>query len=196
MTNAERSLQTKQALANALKKAMEKKSLSKISVAELVKTCNLNRKTFYYHFQDIYDLLKWTLDQEAVDVLKNFDLVNHTEAAIRFVMDYIDANQYIINGAFDTLGYEAVKHFFYQDLFSAVLSVIDQSEKDLNLQIDSDFKHFLASFYTEATAGLIINWAKKTISQDKETVLKDLLSIYKISIPAILENKTRLIFPT
>ena len=23
----------------------------------------MNRKTFYYHFEDIYDLLKWTFEQ-------------------------------------------------------------------------------------------------------------------------------------
>ena len=46
------------------KKAMEKKTLSKITVSELIAECNVNRKTFYYHFDDIYALLKWTLEEE------------------------------------------------------------------------------------------------------------------------------------
>ena len=87
MTNEEMSLKTKRALADALKTAMKTKKLSKITVSELICACNINRKTFYYHFQAIYDLLKWMLEQEAIAAVNNFDLVVHTEAAIRFVMD-------------------------------------------------------------------------------------------------------------
>ena len=41
---------------------MEKKPLSKITVSEIIADCNVNRRTFYYHFDDIYALLKWVLD--------------------------------------------------------------------------------------------------------------------------------------
>ena len=50
MKNEEISLQTKKALSQSLKKAMEKKPFSKITVSELIKDCNINRNTFYYHF--------------------------------------------------------------------------------------------------------------------------------------------------
>lgn len=90
MTNEELSLRTKQMLADALKAAMKTKKLSKVTVSELISACNINRKTFYYHFQDIYALLKWTLEQEAIDVIKKFDLIVNTEEAIRFVMDYAE----------------------------------------------------------------------------------------------------------
>ena len=103
---------TKLALANALKKLLQKKFLDDITVKELVEECEVNRQTFYYHFQDIYDLLKWTLEQEAIEVVKNFDLVVNTEEALRFVMDYVDKYKHIINGAFDSMGYEEIKRFF------------------------------------------------------------------------------------
>ena len=65
------SLNTKKMLSGALKNAMKSKSLSKITVSELIEACGVNRKTFYYHFQDIYDLLKWTLEQEELRLLKS-----------------------------------------------------------------------------------------------------------------------------
>ena len=69
-------LNTKKTLSALLKKCMERKPLSKITVTDIVNECGLNRKTFYYHFRDVPDLLKWTLEQEAVDVVKKFDLMN------------------------------------------------------------------------------------------------------------------------
>lgn len=189
MTNEEMSLKTKRALADALKTAMKTKKLSKITVSELICACNINRKTFYYHFQDIYDLLKWMLEQEAIEVVKNFDLVVNTEEAIRFVMDYVEKNDYIINGAFDSMGYEEIKRFFHNDFFSVIYAAIGSGETKLNVQLDPQFKQFLAEFYTEASAGILIEWTKNRITQDKETVLQNILSIFTISLPAILKEK-------
>lgn len=47
------SLNTKRTLAESLKKLMKTKSFSKITVSEIIADCGLNRKTFYYHFEDI-----------------------------------------------------------------------------------------------------------------------------------------------
>ena len=50
----------------------------------------MNRKTFYYHFEDIYALLHWMLQEEAIEVVRNFDLLVDYEDAIIFVVDYIE----------------------------------------------------------------------------------------------------------
>ena len=92
MRHEEISLQTKKALAEALKRAMKQKPFQKITVSELIQDCQINRKTFYYHFDDIYALLKWMLEQEAIEVVKQFDLLVDYEEAIHFVMDYIEQN--------------------------------------------------------------------------------------------------------
>ena len=190
MTNEELSLKTKQSLAQALKQEMKHKQLSKITITELCDVCQINRKTFYYHFEDIYDLLKWTLEQEAIEVVKNFDLVVNTEEALRFVMAYADENKDIINGALDSMGHEEIQRFFYNDLFDVIYGAIEEGEYDLKIVVDPQFKNFLAAFYTEASAGILIEWVKNRMKQDKETVIKSLLSIYTVSIPAVLlENK-------
>ena len=61
------SLRTKELLASALRRQMEKKPLSRITVSDIMAETGLNRKTFYYHFKDIYDLADGTL-QEALHV--------------------------------------------------------------------------------------------------------------------------------
>lgn len=189
MTNEEMSLKTKHSLAEALKNIMRTKKLSKITVSELITACNINRKTFYYHFQDIYDLLKWMLEQEAIEVVKNFDLIVNTEDAIRFVMEYAEKNDYIINGAFDTMGYEQIKRFFHNDFLSVVYESIQRWEKELDVHLDTKFKNFMVEFYTEASAGLLIEWVKNRKVLDKESALQNLLFIYKVTIPAILKAK-------
>ena len=47
---------TKKALASALKELMETVPFSKISIGDICEKCDMNRKSFYYHFKDKYDL--------------------------------------------------------------------------------------------------------------------------------------------
>lgn len=57
---------TKALLAEELKRRTKKTPLNKIKVRELCEACGIDRRTFYYHFRDIYDLTAWIFNQ-AVD---------------------------------------------------------------------------------------------------------------------------------
>ena len=87
MKHADISLKTKRTLAGSLKKLMEQKSLSRITISELCRDCGLNRKPFYYHFDDIQSLLKWMLEQEAENVIKKQDLLTDYQALLSLVID-------------------------------------------------------------------------------------------------------------
>ena len=89
MTHEEQSLQTKKALAASLKKLLAHKSFSRITVTEIIEDCGLNRKTFYYHFEDIYGLLRWMLEQDLLSVILSFDLTTDYEQALTYAIDYI-----------------------------------------------------------------------------------------------------------
>lgn len=192
MKKEEISLQTKKKLAQSLKKAMEKKPLSKVTVSELFKDCNINRNTFYYHFSDIYDLLKWMFEQEAIEVVKKIDLLIDAEEAFRFVIDYVDNNRHIINCAYDSMGHEQTKRFFYADFIGVMQNVIEDGVRHMNLSVSSEFKNRLAAFYTEALAGSLLDWIKiqNREQDDKEMLIQDLLFICKDSIPHILREKS------
>lgn len=59
---------TKLALSNALKELLEEQSFERISVSDICERCHMNRKSFYYHFKDKYDLVNWIFDTEFVEV--------------------------------------------------------------------------------------------------------------------------------
>ena len=88
MTHEEANQRTKQMLSESLKKFMIRKPLNRITVSNLVSDCNVNRKTFYYHFEDIFALLKWTLEQETVQIMNQFDLMTDMDEVIAFLQDY------------------------------------------------------------------------------------------------------------
>ena len=68
---------TKEALATALKQMMKVKPIGKITVKDLVELCGVNRQTFYYHFDDVYDLLEWIFEEDANRVLPQKVVYEH-----------------------------------------------------------------------------------------------------------------------
>lgn len=65
---------TKRALAASLKELMMEQPFDKINVAQICERCNMNRKSFYYHFKDKYDLVNWIFDTEFIELLKHENL--------------------------------------------------------------------------------------------------------------------------
>lgn len=186
MTNQELSMQTKKALAAALKQAMEKKRLSKITVSELITACNVNRKTFYYHFEDIYALLRWVLEEEAIEVVKNFDLLVNPTEAIAFVIDYVDSNKHILNCAYDSIGCEEMKRFFHNDFCGVVQSLIEAAAEQEHIQSDKHYVRFLTTFYTEALAGMLINYFQDKEKYEREELIDYLYRTLHSTIPEAL----------
>ena len=61
----------KQTIAETLTRLLEQKSVDKITVKELVEACGISRQGFYYHFQDIMEVIEWNTPQaiqRAVDI--------------------------------------------------------------------------------------------------------------------------------
>lgn len=65
---------TKRALATSLKELMLEQPFDKINVAQICARCNMNRKSFYYHFKDKYDLVNWIFDTEFIALMKDENL--------------------------------------------------------------------------------------------------------------------------
>lgn len=182
---------TKRAMADSLKKFMEKKPLSKITVSEIVADCGINRKTFYYHFEDVQALLKWMLEQEAVQVIKNFDLLLDYEDVINFIMDYVEQNKHILNCAYDSMGRDELKRFFYNDLDGMMVTVITRLEEIMGIYLDADYKEFVCDFYTEALAGKIIAFLKNNQPYDRQKLIEYVSVTLRVSLPAIIKASSQ-----
>lgn len=80
-----------------------RKSLSKISVTELCAGCRVNRKTFYYHFDDINDLVLWIFQEELKEATHlKFTFPDKMAESLYYLIDYIDENRCMCKAVFDS----------------------------------------------------------------------------------------------
>ncbi len=189
LTHEETNQRTKQMLSESLKRFMVRKPLNKITVSDLVTDCNVNRKTFYYHFEDIFALLKWTLDQEATQVLSRFDLMTDMDEVIAFLQDYVRKNAYMLKCAMDATGWgNHMQRFYYDDMKGIVLAYIREIEKEEDVVLDKDYETFLCDFYCEAAAGMMIDQIRNQIYLDDQTTTKYSTLTIRASLAGIMKE--------
>ncbi len=71
------SLTTKKAIAYTFKDLLKEKPFNKITVNDIACQCNINRQTFYYHFQDIPDLVEWICIDDVDHLIKKKKNMRH-----------------------------------------------------------------------------------------------------------------------
>lgn len=183
------SLKTKQALAESLKKLMRAKPFSKITVTEIVNDCGVNRKTFYYHFEDIYALLSWIFEEEAVNIIKKFYLLNDYDEAIEFIYEYISENKDLLRNAYDAFGSVELSSFFHMSFVGLNESLIESVEQKMHKRLPERTREYLCEFLTEASAGLLLNIISGNMHFDRSKDMMPVSSIIWASIVGVLTEQ-------
>ena len=183
------SLKTKRALAESLKKLMRAKPFSKITVTEIVNDCVVNRKTFYYHFEDIYALLRWIFEEEAVNIIRKFYLLNDYDEAMEFIYEYISENQDLLRNAYDAFGSVELSSFFHMSFVGLNESLIESVEQKMHKRLPERTREYLCEFLTEASAGLLLNIISGNMHFDRAKDMMPVSSIIRASIVGVLTEQ-------
>lgn len=186
MKHTEQSLQTKQELSAALKRLMESKPINRITIRELVESCGVNRKTFYYHFEDIYALLKWTLEQEALLLFDKYDLVHDNSKVLEFVLDYVGENLAMLQNIVRSIGRSELGRFFFKDIYQPVYKLVCEVEQLRGLNVEEGYKAFLSKFLTEAVAGILLDCIERDVLDDRQRLARYITGTLSAAIPNAL----------
>lgn len=133
---------------------MQNKTISKITVKDIVTDCEVGRKTFYYHFQDIYELLAWIYKTEAVEVLADCKTYETWPTGIRKIVYFVYNNQTFCKNAYHSIGRERAVNFLYPIVCSLFMEILDNLSLQMN--IDQEDKLFIVDFYAYAFIGIMI----------------------------------------
>jgi len=136
---------TKTAIANCMKDLMENHPFNKISVSDICRDCNINRKTFYYHFSDKYELLIWIFETDIISpTIETYSTFDNFEAAGALVT-YLYHNKTFYRKAFELSGPNSLRDYLAKALKPTIEKVFgDDVDYDI-LPISDAFSDFIVS---------------------------------------------------
>ena len=166
--------QTKQELAQALKELMQEKPFERITIHDLTERCGIRRQTFYYHFQDIYDLLCWVFRQEVMPLLENREGPLLWQDGLLKLFHYLDANRSVCLSALQSSGRTYLKRFFEAEIETIVRNAIQEigaTTGALYAVSSEDDIAFMTHFYTVSFAGILESWLLGEIGRTPEELI-------------------------
>lgn len=179
---------TKQMLCDAFITLASKKAFSKITVSEIINLCNVNRKTFYYHFTDVYDLLEWHLTNEIQAVISSFNPLSDINATITFSINYMSQHTYLQNFIEDPIAKSTITNLLNKTLYPKAVETIEELENMHKKKLESDFKEFLARNFTHMVVLSILDNIENPDNYDIEKMEKYLAMILNSSITSFFQQ--------
>lgn len=178
---------TKQKIAGALKELMETTNFEKITVSDITDRCGIHRQTFYYHFQDRYELLDWLLYNELLEPLTNgFTLDNMYEKFYNTFQTMSESKKFYQSAlkinANDLSGY--ISRISTQQ-FSEVIKNVGIRN---GLQSDPSEELILSEFFGYGISGIVLNWAHRGMKETPAEMTKKLESIVNV-VKRLVENR-------
>ena len=167
--------QTKHALAAALKQQMAAKPIEKITIQELTDACGIRRQNFYYHFEDIYALLCWTFQEEALPLLEQYKGAQLWQDGVLCFFRYLEANRKFCASAIRSSGREYLKRFFEENIQAIIRRTARQIGEEVGVfrtGKHEDDVEMMTRYYAVVFVALSERWVLGEIDRTPEQLVK------------------------
>ena len=155
---------TKQAIKTNFWMLLRQYPLRDITVKMIVEQCGINRKSFYYHYQDVPALLGEIIKERIDKMLENFHGVSSIEDNLGLVLRDLITEK------------TAIQHIYYsvsRDVFeSAQMQVCDYVVRVYIRELAEQYalsgpdEELLVRFYRGQCFGIIMDWMMQGMPED------------------------------
>ena len=150
---------TKQALAEALKQMLNTRTLDKITVKDITDRAGLNRQTFYYHFEDVYDLIRWIFEEGIREHLSLEGGGQDLRKEMSEVFRLIQEKRNLVLNAYRSISRDYLEQYM---LFLLERILRPRLEADpASAGLTAEEREFVLNFYNYAIVGLLENWIRE-----------------------------------
>lgn len=149
---------------------LNKKQLHNITVTELAKQCKIERKTFYYHYENLPQLIKEIFDEELENVIEEFNETLSWEESFILAAKFILDNKKVVKHMYESdYKIELEKYIFSisgEIMRKYVRRVaVDTKAKEIDIKL-------IAYFYQCALSSSLIQWVATDMKTDPKAIAR------------------------
>ena len=155
---------TKKAIAEAFFRLLDQKPLDKITVKDIVEECDITRRTFYYHYQDIYALVEDILRAETEKVVSQYCDPDTWEEG------FIVASHFVLENRRAIFHRDEVDKYVDTIASEVMFGYIKKISKGIPAKEED--KRLICEFYKNALVGLVKTWLDSGMKYDPEQIIR------------------------
>lgn len=177
---------TKIALGESLKKLIQTKRLEKITINDLTADCGVSRMAFYYHFQDIYDLVDWVCMEDGRKALRDKSTYDTWQEGMCHVLEAVLDNREFILKVCRSIGRERVERYLYNFTYEIIREVVE--ERCRERELTAAHKDFITDFYKYGFVGILLDWIDHGMKEDYGEIVENMSVMLHGNIDHSIKN--------
>ena len=181
---------TKNLIKQEFIKLLNKKSLHNITVTEIAKQCKIERKTFYYHYENLPQLVKEIFDEELEDVIKEFNETLSWEESFISAEKFILENKKVVKHMYESDYKVELEKYIFSISGEIMRKYVRRVAKDTKAQ-EIDIK-LIAYFYQCALSSSLVEWVATDMKTDPKLVTRRLGKLMDGNILESLKRSEKL----
>ena len=159
---------TKQAIAESLKHLLLKKPITKITINDITEDCHISRMTFYYHFNDIYDLVEWVCEEDARAALSDNRTLDTWQHGFTALLETVRENKIFILNVYRSVDRMQIEHYLKRVTERLLLVIINEQADGIS--ISDENKRYIANFFTYGFIGIMLEWIHHDMREEPEQI--------------------------
>lgn len=180
---------TKKAIKQSFMKLLNQTAFDKITVKDIVKDCGVNRNTFYYHYQDIYELLREILREEAQKVVSCVYDYNTWQEAILEATEFVRQNKKAAYHLYNSISRRDIEKYLYDVIGKITLDFVQKQESAAQA-CEEDIR-LIVDFYKCALVGLFLEWMDRGMQEEPEIFVCRIAVLMEGTINSILQRTVK-----
>lgn len=181
---------TKNLIKQEFIKLLNKKSLHNITVTEIAKQCKIERKTFYYHYENLPQLVKEIFDEELEYVIKEFNETLSWEESFISAAKFILENKKVVKHMYESDYKIELEKYIFSISGEIMRKYVRRVAKDTKAQ-EIDIK-LIAYFYQCALSSSLVEWVATDMKTDPKLVTRRLGKLMDGNILESLKRSKKL----
>ena len=181
---------TKNLIKQEFIKLLNKKSLHNITVTEIAKQCKIERKTFYYHYENLPQLVKEIFDEELEDVIEEFNETLSWEESFISAAKFILENKKVVKHMYESDYKVELEKYIFSISGEIMKKYVRRVAKDTKAQ-EIDIK-LIAYFYQCDLSSSLVEWVATDMKTDPKIVTRRLGKLMDGNILESLKRSEKL----
>lgn len=169
---------TKRRLAQALKELMAEKPLKKITIQDIVERSHMTRQSFYYHFQDIYEVLELICQYELIDQIayREEESFSHW---LEHLMALVEENRWFYRKMLQEMEWERVSNHLKPAVEAQIRRLVGSMLTERETRSLSGGRELLVDFLTASVIQYIFRYVscRKVPKEQNAQNLRELLQV-------------------
>lgn len=170
---------TKNALADALERLLQEMPLAKVTVRAVTQQANVDRQTFYYHFETMSDLVAFVCRRQLSSLMDAASTSKTTHDLFTLVISEVDAHRSVLAPLLANVGRPTMREVFYDVVNSVLAQQAQTMLAKLGTHPTDEQVQFAVQYCQFASVSLVIDWLMGKLSATPEHLANQLSEAFE-----------------